>query len=211
MSQQQSTNSPHRWPKTLLWAVMGAMSFFIIVYVEIPLLGQRSEQVYFRTIPFLIIPHIVAGVLALLSGPLQFSRRLRQRSPKGHRLLGRVYVVSVLTAAVLAIILSYKRNIPHATPYFFMASSLQASVWIVTTIMAFLMARSRHITEHRQWIVRSYAVTFTFIGIRVLVRFPFATPHNEVNFALEIVFATFMAIFFSDLGLNWRLLFQRRV
>jgi uncharacterized membrane protein len=190
---------------------MGAMSLFIAVHVEIPLLRQRSEQVYFRTIPFLIVPHIAAGVLAMLSGPLQFSRRLRQRNPKGHRLLGRVYVVSVLIAAVLAIILSYKRDISHTTPYFFMASSLQASVWIVTTIVAFLLARSRHITEHREWMVRSYAVTFTFIGIRVLVRLPLATPHSGANFALETVFVTFMAIFFSDIGLNWRELFQRRV
>ena len=211
MPKQTPTPSPQRRLfKPALWIVMAAAALYIILRIEVPLLRQHTERNYFRTIPFLIFPHIAAGILALLSGPPQFSNRLRRRSPEFHRVLGRVYVISVLIAAPLAIVLAYNRRIPHMMPYFFLASSLQASTWIVTTVAAFLTARNRHIQQHRQWMVRSYAVTFTFIGIRVLVQFPFAVPHTGTNFSLEIVFVTFMAILLSDIGLSWHELFHRR-
>jgi uncharacterized membrane protein len=210
MPKQKSILRQRRLFKPALWIVMATAALYIILHIEVPLLRQHTERNYFRTIPFLIFPHIVAGILALLCGPLQFSYRLRHRSPKFHRVLGRVYVISVLIAAPLAIVLAYNRRIPHMMPYFFLASSLQASTWIVTTVAAFLTARNRHIQQHRQWMVRSYAVTFTFIGIRVLVQFPFAVPHTNANFSLEIVFVTFMAILLSDIGLSWHELFHRR-
>jgi hypothetical protein len=209
----KQTSAPSRQSrlfKPMLWTVMATAALYIILHIEVPLVRQQSEQTYFRTIPLLIVPHIAAGFLALLSGPPQFSSRLRRRSPWFHRVLGRVYVISVLIAAPLAVILAYHRRIPHVTPYFFLASSLQASAWIVTTFAAFLTARNRHIQEHRQWMVRSYAVTFTFIGIRVLVRFPFADPHTDASFSLEIVLVTFLAIILSDIGLSWHELFHRR-
>jgi uncharacterized membrane protein len=156
MPKQTSTLSPQRRLfKPALWIVMAAAALYIILRIEVPLLRQHTERNYFRTIPFLIFPHIAAGILALLSGPPQFSNRLRCRSPEFHRVLGRVYVISVLIAAPLAIVLAYNRRIPHMMPYFFLASSLQASTWIVATVAAFLTARNRHIQQHRQWIPSS--------------------------------------------------------
>ncbi len=210
MPKQKSIAHQRRLFKPALWIVMATAALYIILHIEVPLLRQHAERNYFRTIPFLIFPHIAAGILALLCGPPQFSNRLRRRSPKFHRALGRVYVISVLVAAPLAIVLAYNRRIPHMMPYFFLASGLQAFTWIVTTVAAFLTARNRQIQQHRQWMVRSYAVTFTFIGIRVLVQFPFAVPHTGANFSLEIVFVTFMAILLSDIGLSWHELFHRR-
>jgi uncharacterized membrane protein len=211
MPKQTSTPHRRRLLKPALWIVMATATLYIVLHVEAPLLlHQHTERAYLRTIPFLIFPHIAAGVLALLCGPPQFSSRLRSRSPKFHRVLGRIYVISVLIAAPLAIILAYHRNTPHTIPYFFLASSLQASTWIVTTVAAFLTARNRQIQQHRQWMVRSYAVTFTFIGVRVLIQFPFAVPHTGASFSLEIVFVTFMAILLSDIGLSWHELFHPR-
>src|SRR5438034_2800209 len=40
--------------------------------------------------PFLII-HVVGGVTALLLGPLQFVKRIRERMPAMHRATGRIY------------------------------------------------------------------------------------------------------------------------
>jgi hypothetical protein len=40
---------------------------------------------------------------------------------------------------------------------------MQAAAWIVCTTAAFITARNRQIAQHRQWMVRSYAVTFTFV------------------------------------------------
>jgi uncharacterized membrane protein len=185
------------------------MTTSVILYSEIPLLRQVKERAYLSTIPLLIIPHVLAGVAALLIGPLQFSSRVRRRNPKFHRILGRVYICSVLVAAPLAIILSTHRHDPRAI-HFVIATAVQSGTWIITTVAAFITARNRHIQQHREWMVRSYAVTFTFIGTRVLQPIPAWNRHSESGFAIEIILITFMTILVPDFVFQWRELTTRR-
>jgi uncharacterized membrane protein len=209
---QTSTPTPsalRRKLKAALWIAMGCMTTSVILYSEIPLLRQVKERAYLSTIPLLIIPHVLAGVAALLIGPLQFSSRVRRSNPKFHRILGRIYICSVLVAAPLAIILSTHRHDPRAI-HFVIATAVQSGTWIITTVAAFLTARNRHIQQHREWMVRSYAVTFTFIGTRVLQPIPAWNRHSESGFAIEIILITFMAIFVPDLVFHWRELTTRR-
>jgi predicted membrane protein DUF2306 len=196
--------------KIALWAVMGAMTVSVILYSEIPLLRRPSERAYISTIPFLFVPHIIAGLVALLSGPLQFSSRVRSCSPKFHRILGRVYVISVFIAAPLAVVLSNHRHDPRAK-YFVVANIVQAGTWIITTAAAFLTARNRCFRQHREWMIRSYAVTFTFVETRVLQPIP-AWNHffSETSFAMTLILITFMAVLIPDLAFSWQELTSRR-
>jgi hypothetical protein len=54
---------------------------------------------------------------------------------------------------------------------------MQAAAWIVCTTAAFITARNRQIAQHRQWMVRAYAVTFTFVSSRVLNLWPLYWSH----------------------------------
>jgi uncharacterized membrane protein len=197
------------WLKRALWIMMAAMTLSVIFYSEVPLLRQRTERAYLGTIQWLIIPHILGGITAILSGPLQFSSRLRRRNPKFHRVLGRVYVLSVFAAAPLAVVLSNHRHDPRAI-YFVAANIVQAGTWFLVTVAAFLTARNRHFQQHREWMVRSYAVTFTFVGTRVLQPVPAWNHHSEAGFAMEIIVITFMAILIPDIAFHWRELTARR-
>lgn len=209
-SRQVSTpRIQHSCLKLALWTMMAAMTLSVIFYSELPLLRQTKERAYLGTIPWLIIPHVIGGITALLSGPLQFSSRLRRRNPKFHKVLGRVYVLSVFIAAPLAIVLSNHRHDPRAI-YFVAANVVQAGTWFLVTAAAFLTARNRHFQQHREWMVRSYAVTFTFIGTRVLQPIPAWNRHSEAGFAMEIIVITFMAILIPDIAFHWRELTARR-
>jgi uncharacterized membrane protein len=199
----------HQFAKPALWLVMGAATLSVVFYTEIPLLRQAKERAYLSTIYFLIVPHIIAGVTAFFSGPLQFSSRIRQRYPQFHRILGRVYVAAVFIAAPFAIALAANRRAPHVV-FFFPANVLQAGTWMVTTAAAFLTARNRHFQQHREWMVRSYAVTFTFVGTRVLQPIPAWNRHTEAGFAMEIVLVTFMAVLIPDIALHWRQITSRK-
>jgi uncharacterized membrane protein len=212
MATEKSTSTPsalRRKLKALLWVAMGGMTISVILYSEVPLLRQVKERAYLGTIPFLIVPHVLAGIAALLIGPLQFSSRIRRRSPKFHRALGRVYVCSVVIAAPLAIILSNHRHDSRAI-HFVVANIVQAAIWMITTGAAFLAARNGHFHQHREWMVRSYAVTFTFIGTRVLQPLPAWNRHGEAGFAIEIIIITFMAILIPDLAFHWSVFTRRR-
>ena len=158
--------APRHWFKPALWTILGLMTLSVIRYSEYPIFRQANEHAYLRTIPVLVIPHVICGVAALLLGPFQFSSRMRRRCTRVHRLLGRVYVGSVFIAALLAMVLADERHRSDSA-HFCVATRIQAAVWMIATAAAFVTARNRQIRQHREWMVRSYAMTFTFIGTRV--------------------------------------------
>jgi uncharacterized membrane protein len=152
----------------------------------------------------LLIPHTLAGSIALLAGPIQFSTRFRQRHLKIHRVLGRLYVVAVFVGSFTGIALAAGR--PG-----FPGTSMQAAAWMVCTTAAFITARNRQIAAHRQWMARSYAVTFTFVSSRVLNLVPAYWSHlGDTLAAVGVIAFTLASILLVDLGLNWRELTTRR-
>ena len=88
---------------------------------------------------------------------------------------------------------------------------MQAAAWIVCTTAAFITARNRQITQHRQWMARSYAVTFTFVSSRVLNLWPPYWSHlGDALAGFGVVAFTLASLLIVDLGLNWRELTTRR-
>jgi hypothetical protein len=81
---------------------------------------------------------------------------------------------------------------------------------MITTAAAFLTALNRHFQQHREWMIRSYAVTFTFVGTRVLQPIPAWNHFTEASFAMTIIIITFMAILIPDIAFHWRQLTSRR-
>ena len=109
-----------------------------------------------------------------------------QRHLKFHRVLGRIYVISVFIGAFTGIALAAGRpGLP--------GTSMQAAAWIVCTTAAFITARNRQIVQHRQWMARSYAVTFTFVSSRVLNLWPRYWSHLGDAFAAVGVIAFTLA------------------
>lgn len=177
IARDSSISVRRRWPKYLLWALMGCSTIVIWVYIEIPLLMLPREEVFLRSVPWLILLHALGGTIALISGPLQFSDRLRRRYPKFHRVSGRVYIGSVLVAAPIAIVIAASHS-NFKVIYFTITTAIQSGVWLTTTGVALVAARNRHIQRHRVWMARSYAVTFTFVSLRLL---RFIPAWNHMN------------------------------
>jgi uncharacterized membrane protein len=193
--------------KTVLWISLGLTALFVFITSEVLLITDYPMYHAYRLQVIadrhLLIPHTLCGVIALLAGPIQFSSRLRQRHLKFHRVLGRIYVISVFIGAGTGVALASGR--PG-----FPGTSMQAAAWVVCTSAALITARNRQIIQHRQWMVRSYAVTFTFVSSRVLNLWPRYWSHLGDTFAAVGVIAfTLASLLIVDLGLNWRELTTR--
>jgi uncharacterized membrane protein len=194
--------------KTILWISLGLTTLFVFVTSEVFLVVDYPMYHAYRLQVIadrhFLIPHTICGLVALLAGPVQFSSRIRQRYLRFHRVLGRLYVISVFVGAYTGIALAAGRpGLP--------GTSMQAAAWIVCTVAAFLTARNRQIVQHRQWMARSYAVTFTFVSSRVLNLWPRYWSHLGDSFAAVGVIAfTLASLLLVDLGLNWRELTTRR-
>ena len=114
--------------KTVLWISLGLTVLFVFITSEVLLVTDYPMYHAYRLQVIadrhLLIPHTLAGVVALLAGPIQFSLRFRQRHLKFHRVLGRIYVVCVLIGAFSGIALAWGRpGLP--------GTSMQAAAWIV--------------------------------------------------------------------------------
>src|SRR6202034_1224808 len=172
--------------KTILWISLGLTVLFVFITSEVLLVTDYPMYHAYRLQVIadrhLLIPHTLCGVIALLVGPLQFSSRLRQRHLKFHRVLGRIYVICVFIGALTGIALAAGRPGMPGT-------SMQAAAWIVCTTAGLITARNRQIAQHRQWMVRSYAVTFTFVSSRVLNLWPLYWSHLGDTFAAVGVIA----------------------
>jgi uncharacterized membrane protein len=203
-----ATTSARSRSKTVIWISLGLITLFVFITSEVLLITDYPMYHAYRLQVIadrhLLIPHTLCGVIALLSGPIQFSSRFRQRHLKFHRVLGRIYVVSVFIGAATGVALASGR--PG-----FPGTSMQAAAWIVCTTAALLTARNRQILQHRQWMVRSYAVTFTFVSSRVLNLWPRYWSHLGDSFAAVGVIAfTLASLLIVELGLNWRELTTQR-
>jgi len=195
--------------KTVLWVSLGFTVLFVFITSEVLLVTDYPMYHAYRLQVIadrqLLIPHTLAGMIALLAGPLQFSTRFRQRHLQFHRVLGRAYVVSVFVGSLTGIALAAGRpGLP--------GTSMQAAAWMVCTTAAFITARNRQIVQHRQWMARSYAVTFTFVSSRVLNLWPRYWSHlGDSLSAVGVIAFTLASLLLVDLGLNWRELTTRRV
>jgi hypothetical protein len=194
--------------KPVLWISLGLTTLFVFITSEVLLVTDYAMYHAYRLQVIadrhLLIPHVLCGVIALLAGPIQFSSRFRQRHLKFHRVLGRTYVTSVFVGAFTGIALAAGRPGMPGT-------SVQAAAWIVCTAAALITARYRKIAQHRRWMVRSYAVTFTFVSSRVLNLWPRYWSHlGDPLAAVGLIAFTLVSLLVADLGLNWRDLTTRR-
>ena len=194
--------------KSTLWIFLGLTALFVFVTSEVLLITDYSMYHAYRLQVIadrhLLIPHTLCGLIALFAGPVQFSSRFRQRYLKSHRVLGRIYVISVFIGAFTGIALAAGRpGLP--------GTSMQGAAWILCTTAAFITARNRQIVQHRQWMARSYAVTFTFVSSRVLNLWPRYWSHlGDAFAAVGVIAFTLASLLLVDLGLNWRELTTRR-
>jgi hypothetical protein len=201
---QAALRHPTRKSKLAFWTVLGLMALSVLFFSELPLLRRgTASRAHILDIRWMLIPHVAGASLALVTGAVQFSSRIRQWNLQFHRITGRIYVGCIFVAGPVAIVMS------HGTA-FFVATLVQAGAWMVTALAALLTARNRQIVQHRQWVVRSYAVTFTFILLHVVNPLGFWNMFSEADYATAIIIATFLAVLVPDVAFNWRELMRRR-
>lgn len=115
--------------------------------------------------PFLFL-HVVASVIALLVGPLQFVRRVRTRWPAFHRLTGRLYVLACAVGAPTGLVLALGTT---AGPIAGAGFAIQALLWPAFTWLGWRAAVERRFGDHREWMLRSYAATAGAITLRLML------------------------------------------
>ena len=121
--------------------------------------------------------HILLAPVALALAPFQLWRSLRTRRPVLHRWLGRTYGVMVFLAGAGGLIMAMGTR---AGPIGAMGFGFLAVVWVGATGWGILQARAGHIAAHRRWMIRSVALSFSAVTLRLYLLIPAATGIDPV-------------------------------
>jgi uncharacterized membrane protein len=140
------------------------------------------------------LAHIIPGFLFMVLGPLQFVKSIRARYLNVHRWSGRLFVASSLVIGFTAIWMSL------AVPAIgglnqAVATLLFAILFLFSLVKAVLHIRRREIPQHREWMLRAYAIGLAVATIRPIIGFFFATsrithltPHDFFGTAFWLGF-----------------------
>ena len=122
--------------------------------------------------PWLLM-HVGTASLALLIGPFQFWRSLRISIPRLHRWAGRLYVAACVAGGLSGLVLALGASTGLVSTAGF---GLLAIAWLYTTVMALWTAMNRRFVEHRAWMIRSFALTFAAVTLRMYLPVAIALP-----------------------------------
>lgn len=194
--------------KHAFWVVFTLLILFVFYVYETPFLDPSSPA-WQRVEPvkWWLLPHAVAGATALLLAPPQFSARLRRRSLRLHRVLGRLYVAGVAVAAPTAIPVA----IILGPPSLVMAATVQSCGWLVTTAVALYCVRRGDVRQHQEWMIRSYPFAMVFVLARAVLAVPSIQALGEVGFVSVVWSLIAAACFVPSLVISWRALFRHEV
>jgi uncharacterized membrane protein len=210
---QPKQTSPANYSFTLA-AVLQFVLWSFIVVATIYFLGSNASKFVRKGVPehygstlmdrkLFIILHIAGGAVALLLGPLQFSKRFRTANMRLHRIAGKLYIIGSLIATVCLIrILPYnecRACIPSQT--------VVTSLWFLSTIAAWWTIKRKNVKAHKQFMARSYLFAFYFVVIRIIdtvgAIFASSLTINEALFANTDWFAWVVPLLVLEMYQSW--------
>jgi uncharacterized membrane protein len=112
----------------------------------------------------LLAVHAGAALPVLAIAPFQFSARLRGRCPRVHRWMGRLFLGGAIVAAVSAITLGITIDMPGIR----ISLTLLGTTLLFCAISAWLCARAGDFAAHRKFAIRTFALAFAFVWIRLV-------------------------------------------
>jgi uncharacterized membrane protein len=183
------------------WFFYGfALKYFTLSPDRYGIYWDRHEWLY---------AHVLAGVLALLLGPGQFWLGLNHRTSTIHRTMGVMYVLSVGVGGASAFYLAAHNDFGWV---FGLGLASMSAVWIVATALATIAICLRQVEQHREWMIRSYTVTFGFVTFRVIYEvldtLEFGTMVERMTAASWLAWA--LPLFIAETILQGRRIFAKR-
>jgi uncharacterized membrane protein len=190
-----------------LWGLAAFLSLGVAVYScryllpHPPMMSDGIAGNLMRK-PWLAI-HAGLAATALIVGPFQFLTRLRMRAPKVHRTIGKIYVTACLIGAPAGLILA-----THSTagPIAHWGFGTLAVLWFAATARAFWLATQGRIAEHRRWMIRSFAMTFAAVTLRLYLPIPPMFLHMNFIDGYRAIswFSWTSNLAVAEIFLNWR-------
>lgn len=170
------------WWQIFLWGsclliALGSWRFLVLgVEVSMPFVAYHLEQR-----PLWFFAHVGLAPVALALMPFQFWQGLRQRALNWHRWIGRAYGAAVLVSGLGGLLMALGSNSGALAAWGF---GLLAVFWLGITAIGIWYALRGRIADHRRWMIRSAALTFAAVTLRLYLPLLFATLGEQAGYVL---------------------------
>ena len=149
--------------------VMAVTPYFTSSLRELAAAGTGIAATYIDQPPvilFAFYAHITLGGIALLLGPLQFARGLRERFTRAHRALGTVSIVAIIGAAAAGLVIA---PVTSAGPIGTVGFGMLALLWATFALLGLRAILRRDVPAHRAWMTRAFALTYAAVTLRLWI------------------------------------------
>ncbi len=178
---QESATRVKVVPQKIAWQLMlfsaiAITAYAALFYIATPLLTAKPAafhvhpalQRVLATRPIGLYTHVIFSIFALLLGPFQFLKSLRNKHPKIHRWTGRIYLFGGILVGGLGGL--YIAQFSFAGLGSRLGFSVQSILLLFSGYMAYVNIRRGHIQSHQEWMIRNYALLFGGVTLRIYIR-----------------------------------------
>lgn len=163
---------------SVIWLIAIAIFCWLMIDLTLPYLGftydvdfllTKQKIIHIKHWRYSFNVHILFSIISLTAGLTQFSNYILRKHKKLHRYIGYAYVIDVLLlAGPSGLIMGFYAN---GTIWAKTSFVILAFLWIVFTALAYKKAMEKDFVSHRNWMMRSYALTLSAITLRLLALF----------------------------------------
>jgi len=115
----------------------------------------------------LTLAHILPAMLFMVFGPLQFVRSLRSKYPQIHRWSGRIFLTASAVVGVTGLTMAFGKTIGGVDEK--AAIILFGAFFLIALGKALWHALRREFAQHREWMIRGYAIGLAVAAIRPIM------------------------------------------
>ena len=142
------------------------VSIYAMLFVTVDWVGSQYLKEKFSLTPLAMYLHMIGGAIALSVGAFQLNSRLRSKRLNVHRVLGKLYVTSVLFSGLAGLYLATDSMGGIVAHFGF---GTMAVLWLFTVGMAFFQIRKGNVNAHRYWMILNYSLTCSAITLRIYI------------------------------------------
>ena len=177
--------SPNRTLVRFVWMALIFLAFIglavatrraIVLFKPGALSSPRNPaadlDAHFASERMLVLTHILPAMLFMILGPLQFARGLRSHYPQMHRWSGRIFLAASAAVGISGLGLAYGKTIGGMDEK--AAIVLFGTFFLISLGRALRHALRREFAQHREWMIRGYAIGLAVATIRPIIGFFFA-------------------------------------
>ncbi|MFC4720871.1 DUF2306 domain-containing protein [Geojedonia litorea] len=200
-----SISGPYGFLKVIAWVFLILFAGRFVVKDALPYFGMDPNVLgRYWDLKWWLIGHVSGGLLALVIGPFQFWKAFRNKYLKLHRWMGRFYLSAIVIGTISSTYLAWTAALAIHWTWAFALQGL-AFAWICTAAMAYRAILQRKIEQHREWMIRSYVVTFAFVSFRFLDELPFVQSLGSfIEHAPTSIWVSWVIpLFITEMVLQW--------